>query len=806
MERSVAEKRTFLKESWLPYLKRLRRALISTAEKVVQGWSASESAPSQEQLEKWAVECFELSRQWHGRPNLSAFYEFFIELTNVMGIYSFFQKTTSNKSILFNSFSSSSSHFLLSFSGINAFTMDKIPTRWSDDGYLWIIDSRVRASFYTTGGTDSGKTDDSAEEWFSKVEVEEARNTILPGLRVTAEGLLSQEAGESAIDNTVLPNVLSTCDCKLLLVGAVAKRFILKMLAFRQTRWLRLLQPHRALLFSLLSSQDLSLSNTLSNALASSSSSNADDWLLTASPSYVRRLLAAVLRREGGVGVLRSIGVAADSMSFRLTVALGMPLSSWAQLPGVVAQVWHTRMSLWILDRTSLRSRSYVNNDSDRLQEFLRFLNESPGRWFHGSKSLHRQLLLVGILANRFSLVSRSTIEAHTDLRYFRFRWHRQLPLILVTLPGDDTEEEGEGVVVGEGDGGDDEEDDDKKKRSKNGGMLEKVIRKAGQEETARVRSNRFPYQASHGISLSSSGLCEERESPLFEAGAALPVDGEAKVGNWHCTDIEKILVEAELFNPRRFVDEHGVASPKFQALPGECFHDAGQNPRHASSIGRTHHTHLSWSRLEDWPAYSRLRNSEAWVDELGAFLDLVQIGREYDSCFVRLRTMRPTSLPVLRLLHGLRLRLLRALGPRAVDFNVYAGCADDGWFVIVFCPIAQQPLPTLSPGPTLLPTPVTMGFSNGKGAIGVSSTAALQYCRSNGFSVLTRLYDACRLIGARAVVRDYLLDRVAYIDQPGQISHPAVLNTHDSTADALRNRVFGGILPPSAICKLLDI
>ncbi|MDP2437181.1 MAG: hypothetical protein Q8P67_15645, partial [archaeon] len=80
------------------------------------------------------------------------------------------------------------------------------------------------------------------------------------------------------------------------------------------------------------------------------------------------------------------------------------------------------------------------------------------------------------------------------------------------------------------------------------------------------------------------------------------------------------------------------------------------------------------------------------------------------------------------------------------------------------------------------------------------------QYCRSNGFSVLTRLYDACRLIGARAVVRDYLLDRVAYIDQPGQISHPAVLNTHDSTADALRNRVFGGILPPSAICKLLDI
>ena len=114
LECSTAEKVKFIQDEWLPLIREMREALMTTAERVLIGWTASESAPSQDQLLEWSHRCFELSRKWHGRPNLSAFYEFFIELTNVMGI--------------------------------NAFTMDQIPMVWSEDGYLAITRPSSRGS------------------------------------------------------------------------------------------------------------------------------------------------------------------------------------------------------------------------------------------------------------------------------------------------------------------------------------------------------------------------------------------------------------------------------------------------------------------------------------------------------------------------------------------------------------------------------------------------------------------------------------------------------------------------------------
>src|SRR3989338_1160544 len=220
-----------------------------------------------------------------------------------------------------------------------------------------------------------------------------------------------------------------------------------------------------------------------------------------------------------------------------------------------------------------------------------------------------------------------------------------------------------------------------------------------------------------------------------------MPIDDRAKVANWYCTDIEKILVEAEVFNPRPSLDHQGQPSKRFQRLPGECLHDTGQNPKQSSSIGETHHTHISRSMIEDWPVYSCLHNNEVWIDELAAYLDIVQVGKEFDSFSLKLRTMHPTNFPILSLLHDLRIELLKKFGENEIDFNVYAGASKTGWFVIIFTPITHQ-FSTVSErvDPTTIPFVPCMGFSNGKGAVGVKSEAALEYCKKNGFSIITSL------------------------------------------------------------------
>lgn len=116
-------------------------------------------------------------------------------------------------------------------------------------------------------------------------------------------------------------------------------------------------------------------------------------------------------------------------------------------------------------------------------------------------------------------------------------------------------------------------------------------------ERASERRPLRFPYGDSHGLGVTSGGIAEavaEDGDPdaavgaaatdkdlAYELGNLMVTDASAKLGNWWNSDFEKVLSEVVALNP--------LGAP----LWGEAYHDVGQNPRAASSIGATQHTQI---------------------------------------------------------------------------------------------------------------------------------------------------------------------------------------------------------------------
>jgi hypothetical protein len=176
-------------------------------------------------------------------------------------------------------------------------------------------------------------------------------------------------------------------------------------------------------------------------------------------------------------------------------------------------------------------------------------------------------------------VTKRSVLEKHTVHRFLLFEWTRQVPLIQVQEDG-----------------------------------TESCLRDTGAIEHSRFRKNGFPYQDAHGMGLNSGGLEEssaEGGALGYEYGNALPRDQHAKLSNWYANDIEKILQEVSILNP------HGSLA---DLLPGEAFHDVGQNPKISSSIGVTQHTQISRSSVRMWPLLA-LENKVGWYLVVGCRL-----------------------------------------------------------------------------------------------------------------------------------------------------------------------------------------
>jgi len=281
--------------------------------------------------------------------------------------------------------------------------------------------------------------------------------------------------------------------------------------------------------------------------------------------------------------------------------------------------------------------------------------------------------------------------------------------------------------------------------------------------ERGRLRKNGFSYFDSHGLGLSSSGLNEQRGSLAFDLGAAWVEDASAKLGNWFCSDFEKVLNEADELNP-----SNGMQ----YALPGEACHEICQNPRAASSIGATQHTQISRGGSELWPVL-RLEASPTHVAALDATLDLVQVGDQNDAAVLTIVTRKASSPAVVELLVSLRMRLLQLFGGRRIDFNLIASARGNGEFVLVFAPVAAMAFdPTMKAyfnpatgevyDESQLPC-ATVDSSQGKGNI-LTYTPQAHALAMLGEHVVRRLFDFNRQPGARAAMVDFIADRYGVI------------------------------------------
>jgi hypothetical protein len=357
-----------------------------------------------------------------------------------------------------------------------------------------------------------------------------------PGGNKSDDVHMAQSVAESPIDNTVLPNVMSPNHAKCLLAGGKVKTLLLSSIATSQAEYLRQL------------SQEM------------------QSDLLALGPCETKEEIG---RLSKDTAMMERLGIDTGTMSFKLLAENGFVVRSFGQL----SREQQDRVNDYLMQELHSHSRKrqavapqaqeHGQADApvpeaankDELASFLKFCRDHPGRLYKDDRKLHKQMLFLGMWSQELVVLKRSTVEQFTDSRYAPVQWQRRVPL-WVADP------------------------------SVTGGAVEmKERRPAGSEEWARFRKNKFPYGPSHGLGVSSGGLkegLEEHGSLAYELGPALTDDASAKLGNWYANDIEKILVEAQMLNP---------AGGRGDMLPGEEFHEIGQNPAIGSSIEATQHT-----------------------------------------------------------------------------------------------------------------------------------------------------------------------------------------------------------------------
>ncbi|KAI9022474.1 hypothetical protein DFJ74DRAFT_92200 [Hyaloraphidium curvatum] len=264
--------------------------------------------------------------------------------------------------------------------------------------------------------------------------------------------------------------------------------------------------------------------------------------------------------------------------------------------------------------------------------EFVAWVHEFPGRYFHDDEEEHRRLLILGMWTDQLAVLRRKLVEKLTLYRYISLHWWRAHDSF-VALDGGGT----------------------------------RVIRPKGSREHSRFRKNAFPYARLHGMGLLSGGIdsslfhgqTHRQSRMLYELGAYL--DPGAKAPNWWNTDIEKIVVEAMHGSPTETLD---------RLLPRDAYLNVGQNPKIGSSIGATLHTHVTAGSVLSFPVYC-LINRPAFCPAVDAEVDLVQVGSSEDAFFVKLHVAAesdPVTCGAVGFLISLRRKLV-AVGGREVDF-----------------------------------------------------------------------------------------------------------------------------------------
>jgi len=576
--------------------------------------------------------------------------------------------------------------------GVTKYRYDSLPVERTKDDWVVIVDGATRANTLKKLG----------------------QGTNLP--HAMPDGPMHKQ-GLSAIDNTVLRNVFTPTEARMLLLGRRLRKGLCRLIGLRQISILRKLSQ-----WSQIDILDLS-----------GNENDAEGHRL------VRSLLTALTAED-----LQVLGVDTESFCFQELKRRGSVLLSYGQLSTdaqqIVLQATRTLLGASTTDVMSPRAES-----EDIFEQFVAWNRDRPGEFFCNDKRKHIEAKLCGIISGNVIAVRRSAMERMTMSRFFPISWSRTQPLWGVFTTGPFQ------------------------------------VRAAGIKELSRVRANECPYALLHGMSLSAGGFASDphkrtgmnKKRRGSAGGYSLLMelqwvrDPSANIENWFLTDIEKILQEAWHLNP------HG---PRALMLPEEGFVIVGQNPKVGSSIRQTQHTQLSEGSLAECPIL-RLKHNPQWSTRLRAELDVVDVGpvgapQKDCALFVRIVCQNPTAPAILSFLVSLRVELLTQFGGGEVlDFMVTTVGDEEGAFVIVFAPIAQlEKIGTAHPdladwlNPLTKETSDALGleearvdYGKGMGQFLVAKQALREQLLCGGETTLRRIWAFNRVPGSREAVHKFI-------------------------------------------------
>mmetsp|Transcript_88179 Transcript_88179/g.169800 ORF Transcript_88179/g.169800 Transcript_88179/m.169800 type:complete len:917 (-) Transcript_88179:190-2940(-) len=539
-----------------------------------------------------------------------------------------------------------------------------------------------------------------------------------------AAGGLDQKQGRSAIDNTVLCNLFTRREAREQFVGRRIRKAIAKFMGIRQLCILRKLSTHLMLDVESLAADGV---------------------------GHGRRTVRSIMR-SFNASQLEAVGVTPDGPSFHNLVLRGEILFGWGQLELKTQEAVWKQIRQLIRDYDGYHEEESTDKSPDIFHNFVAFCRDRPGEFFENNRLRHFEVQFAGLISGEIVLIRRSTMERFTLSRYISMSWRRSQPLWAV-FSGHPHQ-----------------------------------ARLAGTNEASFVRVNECPYALFHGMSLASGGYAaDETDMPRTSAGVDKKQDNRysflmefqwirdpaANIENWFLTDIEKILNEVWLLNPR---------GPERDFLPGEMMVEVGQNPKVGSSIKQTQHTQMSEGSLASHPLL--LLDSATgprYSEYLGGTIDFVDVGGPLDAApelrgfFMKVQTARPTAPYLVGFMVDLRLHLLKQFGgSEQMDFFCNAMSDGAGGFVIVFAPLAQlEKVDDKPPDFATFANPLTgessesaglqesrIDFGKGVGHFLCAKPELREQLMHGGEETLRRIWAFNRVSGAQAAAERFAAER----------------------------------------------
>jgi len=602
-----------------------------------------------------------LTEVWYGANrgcNLSAFYRWFVEAMGVLGV--------------------------------TAYSYETIPQERTSDNWAMVVDGAARVAALK----DKGNNDAD----------------------YVAAGGLAQRQGRSAIDNTVLRNLLMPLEARELLVGRRFRKVICHFFAIRQMCILNTLSGHLQLDLVSLAAKD----------------GTAKDH------NAVRVVLQGIRRTD-----LAPLGIDRDSLCFRQLLRRGTVLAGFGQLDAQDQKaVWEAARKLLIPPCVTVSSGRPRADSADIFEQLVAWQRDRPGEFFNGDKDLHRQVKIAGVWSGRIVLVKRSAMERFALARYFPLYWERSQPLWSVM------------------------------------GTQQSVMRQKGAAESSHLRANECPYARYHGMSLSGGSHADDplkhgskRNSLLTEMQWVK--DPSANLENWYLTDIEKILQEAWQLNP------HGQRDMCLPGEMYVCVGQnpkVGSSIKETQHTQLCECSVMSYPVLQLTSDARFSQRLDAWVDlvDIGPASATVEVecGDDQLGVFLRLSTLRPTASALVEFLVLLRLELLNKFGGgNSLDFLVLALSDERAGFVVLFAPLPQLlKLDDAKPDFATWANPFTgessesvgleearIDVGKGLGHFLVSKQALREQILADGEDIVRRIWAFNRIPGMRRTIEDFI-------------------------------------------------